>query len=249
MIDARQISRRTVLRGLGTAMALPWLEAMAPAAPRRGPAGAAAVPNRMAFLYVPNGIHMADWTPDGGGRRLRAARTSSSRSSRVQGRPARPDRPDADKAQANGDGAGDHARAAGRVPHRRASPRKTDGADIRAGVSVDQVAASKVGEQTRLPVARARLERRRAGRQLRLRLQLRLLVEHLLAVADDADGQGDQPAAGLRAALRQRRPTGRPRPRQARPVQAEHPRLRPEDAGRLQATARRRPTGASSTST
>ena len=59
------ISRRTVLRGLGTAIALPWLEAMGPlvswaAADRPG---AKPAPNRMAFLYVPNGKNMADWTP------------------------------------------------------------------------------------------------------------------------------------------------------------------------------------------
>lgn len=50
------LSRRTVLRGLGTALALPWLEALAPAAGQT-------LPLRLAFLYVPNGIHMADWTP------------------------------------------------------------------------------------------------------------------------------------------------------------------------------------------
>ena len=63
MIGARKISRRTVLRGLGTAMALPMLEAMAPAATPATRAGAAAFPNRMAFLYVPNGMHMPAWTP------------------------------------------------------------------------------------------------------------------------------------------------------------------------------------------
>ena len=56
------ISRRTVLKGLGTAIALPFLEAMGPtlalADTRR-----AAAPKRMAFIYIPNGAHMADWTP------------------------------------------------------------------------------------------------------------------------------------------------------------------------------------------
>src|SRR5260370_37858102 len=61
-----QISRRTVLRGLGTAIALPWLEAMAPAAElASGSMGAA--PKRMAFLYVPNGAHMQAWTPESEG--------------------------------------------------------------------------------------------------------------------------------------------------------------------------------------
>src|SRR5271165_2665767 len=65
MISAQPISRRTVLRGLGASLALPWLEAMGPltswAAPAATPATAS--PNRLALLYVPNGKNMADWTP------------------------------------------------------------------------------------------------------------------------------------------------------------------------------------------
>ena len=98
------------------------------------------------------------------------------------------------KAEANGDGAGDHARALSCFLT-GVQPRKTDGADIRAGISVDQVAAQKVGEQTRLPSLELGCERRRAVGQLRLGLQLRLLVEHLLALGDHADGQGGQPPA------------------------------------------------------
>ena len=56
----------------------------------------------------------------------------------------------ADKARANGDGGGDHARAMAAFLT-GAQPRKTDGADIHAGVSVDQVAASHVGSRTRMP--------------------------------------------------------------------------------------------------
>ena len=69
MTRSWQISRRTVLRGLGTAVALPWLEAMSSAADLAVKAGAGAeaagaVPRRMAFLYVPNGVHMQAWTPE-----------------------------------------------------------------------------------------------------------------------------------------------------------------------------------------
>src|SRR5437763_1247540 len=56
------ISRRTVLKGLGTALALPLLDAMQPLASAVGGA-VKAPPRRLAFLYVPNGINMADWTP------------------------------------------------------------------------------------------------------------------------------------------------------------------------------------------
>ena len=57
------IPRRTVLKGLGAVMALPWLEAMGLQtswAAGNTPAKNAA-PNRMAFLYVPNGVNMDGW--------------------------------------------------------------------------------------------------------------------------------------------------------------------------------------------
>ena len=59
IITGKAVPRRTFLRGLGaTAVALPFLDAMTPAfaAPK--------APVRLAFLYVPNGIHMRDWTPN-----------------------------------------------------------------------------------------------------------------------------------------------------------------------------------------
>jgi hypothetical protein len=145
------ISRRTILRGLGAAVALPWLEAMGPltswaAAP---PAGGKPAPNRMAFLYVPNGKNMADWTPEEEG-------TDFDLPAILQ--PLQPVKDDllvltgltADKARPNGDGPGDHARALGAFLT-GCQPRKTDGVNIRAGISVDQVAASRIGERTRLP--------------------------------------------------------------------------------------------------
>ena len=66
-MPAPKLSRRTVLRGLGTAIGLPMLEAMMPTAPLianivRNPVEVAP-PVRMAFLYVPNGMHMPDWKP------------------------------------------------------------------------------------------------------------------------------------------------------------------------------------------
>src|SRR5690348_14336505 len=61
-----QIPRRTFLKGVGTLVALPALEAMAP--PLKALAGAAEsasnpFPKRLAFVYIPNGANMADWTP------------------------------------------------------------------------------------------------------------------------------------------------------------------------------------------
>src|SRR5213082_3197392 len=57
------ISRRTLLKGLGTAVALPWMESLSFAAPVPAGSAAAAAPRRIAFLYVPNGVNMQAWTP------------------------------------------------------------------------------------------------------------------------------------------------------------------------------------------
>ena len=62
MMQDRVMSRRTVLKGLGTALALPLLDAMIPTESLAVQARKMPL-NRMAFFYVPNGIHMQDWRP------------------------------------------------------------------------------------------------------------------------------------------------------------------------------------------
>src|SRR5256885_2266750 len=57
-----RISRRTMLKGVGTAIALPWFESLGLAAPAAAPTIANGVPQRIAFLYVPNGVNMAGWS-------------------------------------------------------------------------------------------------------------------------------------------------------------------------------------------
>jgi len=146
-----KISRRRVLQGVGAAIALPWLDSMGPLRSWAGdatPGKTATAPNRMAFLYVPNGVNMADWTPksEGAGYELPAIL-----------QPLAPVKDDflvltgltADGARPHGDGGGDHARALAAFLT-GAHPVKTDGTDIRNGISVDQVAASRIGDQTRL---------------------------------------------------------------------------------------------------
>jgi hypothetical protein len=147
----RRISRRTVLRGLGVTVALPWLEAMGPVVSWAATTDSKSrpAPNRMAFLYVPNGANMDDWTPKSEGALeelpaiLEPLKEHKRDFSVLTGLTA-------DKARSHGDGGGDHARALGAFLT-GAQPRKTDGADIRSGISVDQVAASRIGDQTRLP--------------------------------------------------------------------------------------------------
>src|SRR5262249_16498112 len=137
------LSRRAALRGLGVSVALPLLEAMLPA--RASKAGSP--PLRLAFVYAPNGKHMADWTPkkEGAGLELPPTLTPL-RGFREQvlvlsGLAQR-------TAFANGDGPGDHARAmATFLTGCRA--RKTSGSDVRVGVSADQVAAAVLGKATR----------------------------------------------------------------------------------------------------
>jgi hypothetical protein len=147
MSFVRNISRRTALRGLGTAIALPLFDSLWQ--PLSASEAASAVPLRMAFLYVPNGVHMQAWTPKDVGENFELPSTLA---------PLNAFKNDLcvltgltqQKAFANGDGGGDHARAlASFLTGRQA--RKTFGADIRIGVSVDQVAATEVGRYTRFP--------------------------------------------------------------------------------------------------
>lgn len=148
MTHAWQISRRTVLRGLGTAMALPLLDAMTPML-AIGSEERKVVPTRMAFIYVPNGKHMPDWTPQAVGADFELPFILE---------PLKPVKDELlvlsglaqDHGRPNGDGAGDHARALSSFLTGQQA-RKTHGADIKVGVSVDQVAARKVGQRTKFP--------------------------------------------------------------------------------------------------
>jgi hypothetical protein len=148
MTSRNLISRRTVLKGLGACLALPWLEVMEPAISLATPPDTRRYPNRLAFLYVPNGVHMADWTPAAEGADF-ALQPSMQPLAALRGELLVLTGLTADKARPHGDGGGDHARAMAAFLT-GAQPRKTDGTDIRAGISVDQVAAARVGDQTRL---------------------------------------------------------------------------------------------------
>jgi hypothetical protein len=145
----RTITRRTVLKGLGTAMALPFLEAMTPklAFGSTTPAKAIMGPRRVAWVYVPNGITMEAWTPAEVGseytstRILDPIKAFRDRTLVVTGL-------NCDKANANGDGPGDHARAMAAYLT-GAQPKKNQGSDIRVGISADQAVAERVGHLTK----------------------------------------------------------------------------------------------------
>lgn len=146
-ITKKHLSRRTLLRGLGTTLALPLLDSMVPAL-RAAKTTAAAPAVRLGFVYVPNGIIPGAWTPTTEGTNFEFTRTMKalepfrerlvvlSGLAQINGR-------------ALGDGAGDHARA-GATWLTGAHPKKTEGAGIHAGVSADQIAARELGKSTQL---------------------------------------------------------------------------------------------------
>src|SRR2546421_6629467 len=139
MITRKSLPRRTFLRGAGTAVALPFLDAMVPAF-----AGAAAskAPVRMAFVYVPNGIMMNGWNPDYEGKLGELPRIL---------KPLEPLKDDIlllgnlthNTGRALLDGAGDHGRCCGSYLT-GIQVRKTT-TEIKAGLSSDQIVAKEVG--------------------------------------------------------------------------------------------------------
>lgn len=145
----KKIARRTLLRGLGVSLALPWLEAMGPVGAWAEAANPKKVaPSRMAFLYVPNGKHIPDWTPTKIGKDFELSPILQPLA-KVKKKIMVLSGLTADKANPYGDGGGDHARALAAYLT-GVHPNKTDGTDIRAGISVDQLAAQRIGHQTRL---------------------------------------------------------------------------------------------------
>ena len=144
IITKKALPRRTFLRGLGTTLALPLLDAMTPAMAATRLTAKPAI--RLGFVYVPNGIIQANWLPSAEGvgfdfnstmkplEPFRDRMNVLSGLAQVSGR-------------ALGDGPGDHARA-GATWLTGVHPKKTEGAGIHAGVSADQIAARELGKLT-----------------------------------------------------------------------------------------------------
>jgi hypothetical protein len=157
----KALSRRTVLRGLGAAISLPFLDAMNPAFALRASARQAA-PVRLAWFYLPNGIDMRHWTPGAEGplgtlpsilaplEPVKQDILVLSNLTTHWGRPLQA-------------GAGDHGRALGSYMT-GVEVYRTAGADLKLGVSADQIAAKAVGHLTKLPSLEVGLEEaRQAG--------------------------------------------------------------------------------------
>ena len=147
MVFKYALPRRTFLRGAGATLALPLLESMMPAFARAQ--DVARSPTRLAFVYVPNGIIMERWTPAAVGADFEFTPILA---------PLAPFRENllvlsglvANGARAlAGEGAGEHARASATFLS-GVHPRKTEGTDLQAGVTVDQIVAQRLGRQTQL---------------------------------------------------------------------------------------------------
>ncbi len=145
MIQQPVTSRRTLLRGVSTAIALPMLESIPLVA---GTSVGTESPKRMAFIYIPNGVQISEWTPKREGANyvlpsiLEPLRSFQSDVLILSGLTH-------DKARANNDSGGDHARSCAAFLT-GAQPLKTGGSEIRLGTSVDQIAAGVLGRETRL---------------------------------------------------------------------------------------------------
>lgn len=143
----QSLSRRTALRGLGTTLALPLFDSMSTTRLLSAAGRNEKPPLRMGFFYVPNGMHMPDWTPNQEGFQYQLTPTLERLSEHkdsfnvLTGLTL-------DGARAHGDGGGDHARSVAAFLT-GAHPRKTNGADIQNGISIDQMTAQYVGDQTR----------------------------------------------------------------------------------------------------
>lgn len=147
-ISKKAIPRRTVLRGLGASLALPLLDGMVPAHAALRTTAANPV-RRLGVCYVPNGMEMRAWTPKGDSRQLELSPILQ---------PLEPFHEQvnvlsglADKVAVPlpGEGIGDHARASATFLT-GVHVKKTEGLDIRAGVSMDQIAAQTLGKETQL---------------------------------------------------------------------------------------------------
>jgi hypothetical protein len=156
IVTKKRLSRRTVLRGLGASLSLPLLDGMIPAlTPLR--LTAAQPVRRLGVVYLPNGMNMARWTPSEEGAGFALPPTLG---------PLAPYRKDMlvlsgmSNREADtqpGEGLGDHSRGQAAFLT-GVHCKNSQGADIEAGISMDQIAAKTLGEQTQLASLELALE-------------------------------------------------------------------------------------------
>jgi hypothetical protein len=144
------LPRRSFLRGLGATLALPLLDAMTPAF-----AATKAIP-RLGFMYIPNGVSLGQWKPNGSGTDFAFSPTLSA---------LEPFRDQVNVfsglahhcADRMNDGSGDHSRGAGAFLS-GCHAKRTEGADLYLGITADQIAAKSLGKDNLLPSLELKLD-------------------------------------------------------------------------------------------
>jgi hypothetical protein len=147
-ITKKHLQRRTFLRSVGATLALPLLDAMVPSMTALA-ATAASPKTRLCGIYIPHGAVMDKWTPVAEGTAfeftpiLSPLQQYRDQLNIISGL--------ADiAAESQGDGGGDHSRAAPSFLS-GVHAKRTEGDDIRAGMTIDQIAAARIGQDTPLP--------------------------------------------------------------------------------------------------
>src|SRR5262249_26586037 len=144
IITKKSLPRRTFLRGLGVSLALPLLDSMVPAF-----SAAASRIRRLGCVYVPNGMEMRMWTPKAEGTAFQLSPILESLGPFRDQMFVLSGLADKVAVPLPGEGIGDHARASS-TWLTGVHVKKTEGPDIRAGVSMDQLAAQVLGKETQL---------------------------------------------------------------------------------------------------
>ena len=147
-VTRKHLSRRTLLKGVGTTLALPLLDSMIPALTAQSRTAAAPL-QRLGFVYFPHGAVMDKFTP---------ATTGAGFELSPVLKPLEAHRDDIlvlsnlchHQADSLGDGGADHARASATFLN-GVHPKRTEGEDVRAGKTIDQIAAERIGQDTRYP--------------------------------------------------------------------------------------------------
>src|SRR6267378_1201532 len=145
-LTKKHLPRRTFLRGIGATIALPLLDAMIPAFSVLAKSPAHRV-RLLGSFYPPNGATMSAWTPAGEGPALTELSPTLSPLAPFRDQVIVPTGLSQKMAESMGDGNGEHSRGQ-TVWLSGVHPKRTEGADVQAGITVDQIAAQALGKDT-----------------------------------------------------------------------------------------------------
>ncbi len=148
-LTKKHLPRRTFLRGMGVTLGLPLLDSMIPAHTALANTAANA-PMRLGFLYMPHGAVMSAWTPAAEGQGFELTRILTPLKNVQDSVVVVSGLAQKNAGAIPGDSGGDHGRSPS-VFLNGTRPRRTEGEDVRAGTTIDQIAAQKIGQDTPLP--------------------------------------------------------------------------------------------------